>query len=90
VPGFPVCSFLSFTRVSPEGMVSNDWMNALNWDCGGIPTVATDVIIPPSTATGNYPILTIGQTGDCRTIDVQGPPSIIEIQDGATLHVDSP
>ncbi len=37
------------------GAVSTDWNNILNWSCGGIPTSATDVIIPN---TSLYPSIT--------------------------------
>lgn len=73
------------------GMVSNDWLNPLNWDCGGVPNTTVDVIIPQAP---RYPIITNGQIGECNTIDIDenGPPStiIVEVQDGGTLKVDSP
>lgn len=72
------------------GMVSNSWLNGLNWDCGGVPTIATDVIIPVSVSTGRYPIILSSEVANCRTFELQGPPSDIEIQDGGTLHVASP
>ncbi|MCF8277268.1 MAG: hypothetical protein K9J17_11090 [Flavobacteriales bacterium] len=71
-------------------MVSTSWLNPLNWDCGGVPTTTTDVIIPISVSTGNYPIILNGEVGDCRTIEIKGPPSEVEIQDGGTLNVVSP
>jgi hypothetical protein len=36
----------------------NNWNNAANWACGGIPTAGTNVIIP--TSAPNYPIITTG------------------------------
>lgn len=70
--------------------VDSDWSNALNWDCGGVPTLTTDVVIPPSTPSSTYPIIVNGQTANCRTIRLEGLPSTIEIQDGGELRIDSP
>ncbi|MCF8275459.1 MAG: hypothetical protein K9J17_01895 [Flavobacteriales bacterium] len=73
------------------GMVSNDWLNALNWDCGGVPDITVDVIIP---AAPRYPIITTGQFAECNIIKINenGPPStiIVEVQNGGNLKVDSP
>ena len=64
--------------------------NALNWDCGGVPTVSTDVIIPASVTSGNYPTIINGVTGSCNTIRIDGPPSTLTIQTGGIFNVDSP
>jgi hypothetical protein len=72
------------------GLVSTAWDNASNWDCGGVPTTTTDVILPATSTTGFYPIIVNGLTGNCRTIRIDGPPSDIEIQTGGNLNVVSP
>jgi hypothetical protein len=72
------------------GMVSTAWENPLNWDCGGVPTTATDVIIPAATTTGNYPLVANTITGSCNTIRIEGPPSTVTVQNGGNLNVDSP
>jgi hypothetical protein len=43
---------------------NNDWENPLNWDPNGIPTKATDVIIPANSEVTNYPILTTDAYAD--------------------------
>lgn len=57
-----------------RGVNSNGWNDAANW-CGGVPTVATDVVIPP---TGNNPQVISGvqsannlslQTGAVLTVN---------------------
>ncbi len=54
------------------GVTSTNWNTASNW-CGGVPSAATDVIIP-STAP-NMPTLT-GGTGTARNITINGGGSL--------------
>ena len=69
----------------------NDWHNPINWDCGGIPVITSNVIIPAnSTPAGYFPIIFTGNTGLCETIRVEGPPSTVRVQPGGFLHVNSP
>lgn len=54
-----------------NGSVSTDWFNHDNWG-GCVPGSITDATIPSSTGTGNFPIITTGGAGECRTITLQG------------------
>jgi hypothetical protein len=72
------------------GMISTAWDNALNWDCGGIPTLSDNVIIPATTSTSNYPVIVNGVIGNTRTVRIDGPPSSVEVQNGGTLNVAIP
>src|SRR5205814_8665012 len=48
------------------GVTSTDWNTSSNW-CGGVPTLTTDVIVPPSAP--NMPNLSNG-TGSARNITI--------------------
>ena len=39
------------------GAISTDWANAGNWNCGGIPTTTSEVVIP--NAVPNYPVINL-------------------------------
>jgi len=41
-----------------NGFSDNNWNNAANWSCGGVPTISTDVLIPTIPTGGKFPILT--------------------------------
>lgn len=74
------------------GMIDTDWDKPLNWDCGGVPISTTNVWIPATTTTNNYPLIVNGQVANCRTIELLGnaPPDRMTIQTGGTLNVFSP
>ncbi|MFT3680741.1 MAG: Ig-like domain-containing protein [Ferruginibacter sp.] len=52
--------------------VNTNWFDPANW-CGGVPTLASDVLIPGSLA--NYPLLNTG-TGMTRNITIQNTASV--------------
>ncbi|SNR41339.1 Por secretion system C-terminal sorting domain-containing protein [Lutibacter agarilyticus] len=66
------CSINSWT-----GAVSSDWNNPVNWSCGTVPTITTNVLIPASVT--NYP--------EIAAADAGGLANDIEIENGATLTV---
>jgi hypothetical protein len=41
-----------------QGSINSDWNVDLNWSCGGVPTIITDVLIPSGLT--NYPIIYSG------------------------------
>jgi len=66
------------------------WQNNGNWDCGGVPTSADDVIIPEFPIAGNNetPRIENGIIGYCKTIEIQGnTANRIGIQTGGILSV---
>ena len=68
------------------------WQNDGNWDCGGVPTSADDVIIPeiPMAGANQTPRIENGVVGYCNTIEIQSTaanPNRIEIQTGGILDV---
>jgi hypothetical protein len=85
VPGILNVGYRTWT-----GLLSTAWDNALNWDCGGIPTLSDNVIIPATTSTSNYPVIVNGVIGNTRTVRIDGPPSSVEVQNGGTLNVAIP
>jgi len=56
-----------------EGTISSTWHNPLNWDCGIIPTLFDDVVIPPVTTNPE--------------LDKLGVANSITIQDGGQLTI---
>uniref|UniRef100_UPI003568D6B8 GEVED domain-containing protein n=1 Tax=Lutibacter sp. TaxID=1925666 RepID=UPI003568D6B8 len=59
------------------GTISADWNNTLNWSCGTIPTITTDVLIP--TGVTNYP--------EIYSTDAAGLANNIELETGTSLIV---
>jgi hypothetical protein len=61
------------TQITWSGTISTDWFDAQNW-CGGVPTTATNIVIPSGLSI--YPILTSG-TGAVKDITIQNTASLI-------------
>ncbi len=54
------------------GAISTDWNNAGNWNCAGIPTITSEVVIP--TGAPNYPV--INSNVEIKKITVQTGASV--------------
>ncbi|MFT3679562.1 MAG: hypothetical protein QM791_04780 [Ferruginibacter sp.] len=66
------------------GNSSTAWNNTANWSSGVVPTATNDVIIPGGRT--NYPIITNGQTVNCKSIKInQG--GAVTINTGGNLKV---
>jgi hypothetical protein len=65
------------------GVTDKDWNENSNWSCGTVPTMSTDVIIPSSLASGNYPIIYSGDPyGKANNIEIQNnSATTLEIRD---------
>ena len=57
------------------GSVSKDWHDPNNWSCGGVPTIATNVIIPGGLS--RYPIIYSG-AATSKNLTIQTGASIID------------
>jgi hypothetical protein len=55
--GSVVVTVLPAGTIVWTGAVSTDWNNAGNWNCGGIPTITSEVVIPGGKV--NYPVVTL-------------------------------
>ncbi|MBI9040830.1 PA14 domain-containing protein [Lutibacter sp.] len=71
------------TSTTWTGSTNNNWNTATNWSCGTVPTMSTDVIIPSSLASGNYPIIYSGDPyGKANNIEIQNnSATTLEIRD---------
>jgi len=72
------------------GAESADWTDYLNWDCGGVPLIGQDVIIPAGSLP-NEPTIFGPDQGKCNTIQVLGSTIVtIESDLNADLEVGNP
>jgi len=67
------------------GETSTNWHVSANW-CGPIPTTLTDVIIPSSPQSGNYPHVLLGNNGETHHLTLFGGSSVT-IESGGDLAV---
>lgn len=72
------------TTYTWTGAVNNSWNVDGNWDCGHVPDNTIDVVIPAAPV--NQPVVLSGNTGLCKTIDVQSGANVT-IQPNAVLNV---
>jgi trimeric autotransporter adhesin len=49
------------------GAINTDWNNVGNWNCGGIPTITSEVVIPAGRP--NYPVITLNVEIKKITVD---------------------
>jgi hypothetical protein len=49
------------------GAINTDWNNVGNWNCGGIPTITSEVVIPAGKP--NYPVITLNVEIKKITVD---------------------
>ena len=66
------------------GSTDNDWHKGCNWSLGIIPTCLHDVVIPDLTADPD-----ISGIAHCKTIEVQGSSSVLDIVGTGVLEVSS-
>ena len=64
------------------GTTNNDWHLATNWDTGTVPTSADDVIID-----SGAPVVSTGNVGVCRDLDMGGFFSGLYISVGASFKI---
>ncbi len=60
------------------GNVDSDWHNAGNWSAGVIPDATMVVTIPTVPAGGIFPVVNVGNTGNCL---------ILNLEDGSDIEV---
>jgi hypothetical protein len=66
------------------GLVNSDWKNIQNWSPAFEPTETTEVILPA--ACPHYPVIVIGVTGKCKSIQAFGGSSMM-INSGGLLQL---
>jgi hypothetical protein len=59
------------TTVTWTGTTSTNWNTASNWSCGGVPTNTTNVLIPSTVVSGNFPVISSGAPGFVNNIEIQ-------------------
>ncbi|MBK8701811.1 MAG: hypothetical protein IPN29_20500 [Saprospiraceae bacterium] len=64
------------------GIINTDWKNQFNWSPSFEPSSSDHVIIPPFCP--NYPIITQGKTGNCKTLLLMDNSSL-QIKNGGAL-----
>lgn len=68
------------------GDISTNWHVPANWDCGDVPDLTTDVLIPA--AATNQPEILTDSIGECHTIEIE-PGSDVIIRSAGTLNVEN-
>ncbi|NOX45774.1 MAG: PKD domain-containing protein [Chlorobi bacterium] len=53
------------------GATSTDWGVATNWDDGNVPVAGTDVTVPTSPLSGNYPETNTGTGAECANLTIE-------------------
>ena len=70
-----------------DGYSDQNWNNANNWSTCLIPTLSNPVEIP---FTSNQPIISNGQTGQCKTISIETNNNAkLTIESGGVLKTDN-
>lgn len=64
------------------GATNTDWNTASNW-CGGVPTAATDVLVPDYGVGGTYPVIYAVVAGTCRNIILSANASVTINKNGS-------
>lgn len=58
------------------GDEDNNWNNTNNWSCNTLPTLETNVLIPESLASGNYPEITAGNNALAKDLTIENNASV--------------
>lgn len=53
------------------GKVDTNWNNNANWSCNYLPTTETNVTIPDSLASGNYPVISSGTNAISKNLVIE-------------------
>jgi trimeric autotransporter adhesin len=64
------------------GAINTDWNNVGNWNCGGIPTITSEVVIPAGRP--NYPVITLNVEIKKLTVD---PATSVTVATGFNLKL---
>jgi hypothetical protein len=64
------------------GAINTDWNNVGNWNCGGIPTITSEVVIPAGKP--NYPVITLNVEIKKITVD---PSTSVTVATGFELKL---
>jgi len=87
IPAVIESGFRTWTGMAAD----SNWDNSFNWDCGGVPTSVTNVVIPAtSPPSGTLPVIVNGQSANCNSIRVVGGITRITIEDGGFLNIHCP
>jgi len=87
IPAVIEAGFRTWTGMAAD----SDWDNPFNWDCGGVPTSMTNVVIPAtSPPSETFPVIVSGQGANCNSIRVVGSGTRLTIQDGGFLNIYCP
>ena len=58
------------------GTENTNWNNTNNWSCNSLPTLETNVLIPESLASGNYPEITAGNNALAKDLTIESNASV--------------
>lgn len=58
------------------GIIDNNWNNTANWSCNTLPTLETNVVIPETLDSGNYPEITAGNNALVKDLIIENNATI--------------
>jgi hypothetical protein len=71
------------------GTPNTTWFNGNNWSGTVVPNFNMNVIVPTTPSGGVFPVISSGQTGECKTATLS-PDAVITVQAGGTLNITNP